>query len=203
MLSVEVPVQVLSDLLISVEDEEGNPLSGVNVSSTSQPLGQEPLSCLLDGEFTFKKILPGRYVFSLEKEKYLTAAKYIQVNETGILYSADTVVMSLIPYDYRPIFLLFTIVGFLSVGYIYWSSNKITKPIPVTTDELDYTAHKDHPTRAEGKDDPVSIFIEQTARVQNDIHSGVIEKPIEMENDPEPEIIEQAEARAYSFNNTR
>ena len=132
VFSVVEPVKVLFDLLLSVEDEEGNPLSGVNVNTTSQPLGQQPLSCIIDGEYTFEKIVPGRYVFSFEKEKYRTATSYIQVNEAGILYSADTVVLSLIPYDYRPIFLLATLIGFISVGYIYWSSNKKTKPIPIT-----------------------------------------------------------------------
>jgi hypothetical protein len=53
----------------------------------------------------------------------------------GVVCSADPVVLALIPFDYRPVFLFVTLVGFLSVGYIYWSSNKETIPIPLPASE--------------------------------------------------------------------
>ena len=78
--------------------------------------------------YLFEKVLPGWYKFSFDKEKYRSSSISFNIVDSVRVHSAQTAVLSLIPFNYRPFILLATVAGFISVVYIYWSSNKATLP---------------------------------------------------------------------------
>ena len=64
------------NLKIIVKDKDGAALSGVAVSSTTQPSGQSSLSGVTgaDGSITFSGVLPGDYVVKTSKSGYETGS---------------------------------------------------------------------------------------------------------------------------------
>lgn len=73
----------LGSLEITVNDDSGNPLQGVSVSSTSEPSGQDELSqsTTSSGTATFTDILIGSYSIKLDKTGYESTSSTIQVQE--------------------------------------------------------------------------------------------------------------------------
>lgn len=67
-------IELFGTLKITIEDVKNNPLSGVTVSSTSQPNGQSTLSRTTgsDGLVTFTDVKLGSYTFQAEKSEYVT-----------------------------------------------------------------------------------------------------------------------------------
>ena len=68
---------------ITIEDQDGNPLLGVSVSSTSEPSGQEELSDTSNsqGVVTFSDVFIGSYNFELSKNGYEEQTGSISVQE--------------------------------------------------------------------------------------------------------------------------
>jgi hypothetical protein len=120
--NIEQPIQVLSNIQVSVKDDNGNPISGVHVTSTDQPEGQNPLNYTIDGEHVFKKVLPGKYRFSFEKENYHSSSLSILINEFARESIAQPVVLTRISFNYTPYILLVSATSALAIGY-YSQSN--------------------------------------------------------------------------------
>jgi len=87
-LTIQLKEQV-GTLKILVKDEEGNPISGATVTSTSQPSGQSSLSGTTgsDGSVTFTDVKSGNYTFQASKSEYVTKSGAVsaKVGETAEL----------------------------------------------------------------------------------------------------------------------
>jgi len=72
--SIQTPTQTTGSLVVSVRDLGGIAISGVVVSSTSQPSGQTGLSGTTgsDGKVTFSGVAPGAYTIQVTKSGYVT-----------------------------------------------------------------------------------------------------------------------------------
>jgi hypothetical protein len=69
------------DLEVYVKDSEGNPVEGVNVISTSQPSGINPLTGTTNaqGYVVFKNIPEGDYILQISKDGYETKTESITI----------------------------------------------------------------------------------------------------------------------------
>jgi hypothetical protein len=83
VFDISVPVQSFCSLHICIEDQDGDPLSGVLIASTSQPEGQDQLSSTCNEEMLFEEILPGDYSFKLSKEGYESSSFNISLFDGG------------------------------------------------------------------------------------------------------------------------
>lgn len=84
-MSNSVTFNVLSStghLRVKVRDENGNPIDGATITSTSQPSGQSSLSSSTDsdGSVSFSDIQAGTYSFQASKSGYLTGTSSISVS---------------------------------------------------------------------------------------------------------------------------
>jgi hypothetical protein len=72
--STPKPTQTTGTLVVNVKDSSGGVLSGVAVSSTSQPSGQSGLSGTTgsDGSVTFSNVATGAYTLQASKSGYVT-----------------------------------------------------------------------------------------------------------------------------------
>jgi hypothetical protein len=77
------PTGVGGDILISVQDLDGNPISGASVISTSQPDGQSALSGTTDitGYVAFENVKAGSYTIRVNKTGYDTWNQQIIVTD--------------------------------------------------------------------------------------------------------------------------
>jgi hypothetical protein len=64
----------MCSLKIIVKDKDGNPISGVSITSTSKPSGQQTLSGSsgTDGSLLFSNVELGSYTFQTSKSEYVT-----------------------------------------------------------------------------------------------------------------------------------
>ncbi len=74
-VEVQVTVEAIGvggDIIISVQDMNGNPISGATVTSISQPSGQPPLTNTTNdtGHVAFYNVRAGSYVFEINKTGY-------------------------------------------------------------------------------------------------------------------------------------
>ncbi len=69
------------NMLLHIQDSNGNPLADTTVSSTSQPVGARLLFGITNesGYVTFRNVMDGQYVFSVEKEGYGKMDKTVDV----------------------------------------------------------------------------------------------------------------------------
>jgi len=117
--NIEQSIQVLSNIQVSVKDDKGIPISEVHVTSTDQPEGQEPLNYTINGEHVFKKVLPGYYRFSFEKENYHSSSLSISITEFERESIPKPVVLTHISFNYTPYILLASATCALAIGYYY------------------------------------------------------------------------------------
>jgi len=78
---IEAPL--VGNIVISVKDEDGNSVSSVTVSSTSQPIGQENLNAVtnLNGDATFNDVIVGSYTILAQKTGYTSSSKTNSLSE--------------------------------------------------------------------------------------------------------------------------
>ncbi|GAG79264.1 unnamed protein product, partial [marine sediment metagenome] len=83
--SLEIGIEELAEqfgtLDIHVNDDAGNPVSGVDINFISRPEGQASLDGITgsDGSVTFNDLKPGSYTFEASKSGYLTGAEDVSV----------------------------------------------------------------------------------------------------------------------------
>lgn len=75
------PIGVGGDILISVQDLNGNPVNEATVTSISQPTGQSPLgdTTNITGHVAFHNVKAGSYVIKVNKTGYDTRSQQINV----------------------------------------------------------------------------------------------------------------------------
>ena len=93
----------LGNFQVLIQDENENPLSGVAVSSTSQPNGQEKLNAITNqnGETTFSDIRVGTYTIFAEKSGYEQYSETTSINEgetTQLIIQISKQISSIIIY---------------------------------------------------------------------------------------------------------
>jgi hypothetical protein len=76
------PTAQTGSIQIFVKEENGNPISGANVTSTAQPSGMSSITAITDenGLVAFTDILVGSYTFEISKEGYGTQSLQFNVN---------------------------------------------------------------------------------------------------------------------------
>lgn len=76
----------LADLIVHIEDTQGNPIAGADVSSSTQPTGQSPLAGVTNatGHVEFNNIIPGFYTIEV------TATNYLQNDESPTVNPGET-----------------------------------------------------------------------------------------------------------------
>jgi hypothetical protein len=119
MFKIKQEVQVLSNIQVSVQDDKGNPLSEVDVISTTQPEGQEPINFTINGEYVFENVQPGKYKISFEKDKYQSSSISIYISEFERENRIKPVVLIPMPFNYTPFILVASLVGAIFIGYNY------------------------------------------------------------------------------------
>ncbi len=83
------PIGVGGDILILVQDLDGNPVSDATVTSISQPTGQLPLTGTtnITGHVAFHNVKAGDYEFRVNRTGYDTKTQYINVDDGQITTS--------------------------------------------------------------------------------------------------------------------
>ena len=76
----------LADLIVHVEDTQGNPIAGADVTSSTQPTGQSPLAGVTNatGHVEFNNVLPGFYTIEV------SATGYLQNDESPTINPGET-----------------------------------------------------------------------------------------------------------------
>lgn len=85
-IDFDTPIQVdlpspARSLIFIIQDDNGNPISGAKLSSTSEPNGQHSLSgsTSSDGSVKFNDIKSGSYTFRASKSEYVTETRIVSV----------------------------------------------------------------------------------------------------------------------------
>jgi hypothetical protein len=88
--TMTLQIREIGNLLVFVEDSNNNPITGANITSTSQPDGATTLNGVTDsaGYATFLNMVPGDYSILVSKTGYDTASKQVTVETEKVTKSS-------------------------------------------------------------------------------------------------------------------
>jgi len=127
LMSVDIEYGLFNtDMTIYVKDNEGKAVSGVSVTSTSQPEGQETLSGSTDsnGSVTFTDVRPGDYTIQASKSGYTTDTGTLnaiieETAEVTILLEKEAKGIPGFPYES-------IILGIVMMTFLLWGMRRRT-----------------------------------------------------------------------------
>ena len=87
--TMTLQIREIGDLLVFVEDSNNDPITGANITSTSQPSGATALNGVTDsaGYATFLNMVPGDYFILVSKTGYDSASKQVTVETEKVATS--------------------------------------------------------------------------------------------------------------------
>jgi hypothetical protein len=110
-----------------VVDDQGNRLDGVKVETLAYPLGQMPMTEIIDGDLLFNNIMPGNYTIRFTKDGYTPVDRSMNL---GVGYTNDMKLVVLVkPWSQvildNALSILSIVVLFLVVtGYLIMRKNR-------------------------------------------------------------------------------